>query len=116
MPGWLDVEGGRCAWNKAVDRPRYWSCRSPFPARDNRLDVEWTPSGVGVIISGDFPASRFALYTDPNGVCPEVFFGTVVEPGQTARWSRRYTFYEETNSDQPAGPMNQPPQPVNGLR
>lgn len=42
--------------------------------------------------TGDFQPYRFALFADPRGFCPEIFFRAKLKPGTTITWSASYHF------------------------
>ena len=37
------------------------------------------------------------FWADDITICPEFFIAIAIEPGQTQRWKRLYTFYEEVS-------------------
>ncbi|MFA9477943.1 hypothetical protein ACERK3_06485 [Phycisphaerales bacterium AB-hyl4] len=91
---WLVPEGE--AWR--FDRPivpgdnRYWAVSGEIPREKAGVTVGDRQTGQRVHVSGDFAMSRFALYADADSVCPERFVRFDVEPDETVRWTRAYTF------------------------
>jgi hypothetical protein len=76
----------------AIGKPRYFPSQASSPAGQNRLALQHA-SGQQVLMEGDFAVRRFALYTDPRALCPEVFFAAdALAPGQTLAWTRTYAF------------------------
>ncbi len=61
-------------------------------AQDNRVRVFDPQTQMGVEMTGDQPLTRAVVWGFDRVVCPELFVKVEVEPGQTMRWSHRYTF------------------------
>lgn len=62
---------------------------------ENALVVGDERSGQRVGVRGNFPISHFALFANPDALCPEVFVRRRLLPGKTTTWKRSYRF---TNS------------------
>jgi hypothetical protein len=52
------------------------------------------PSGVGVRETVDFQVTRIAVWGEPHVLSPEFFVTLAIQPGETAKWSRQYTFFD----------------------
>lgn len=77
----------------ALNRPHpAWEWSPENGAVENRIDMAWS-DGFGVLIEGDFPVRRFALWAKDEMICPEVFHRFELPPGASAQWVRRYRFY-----------------------
>lgn len=63
-----------------------------IPKELNRYYLGRRDRSATVESRGDYEASEFACYASPDGFCPEVFFRTIVQPGESVTWSRHYTF------------------------
>ena len=61
----------------------------------NHCIIRNTTTKAGVDIKGDFPLSGFNFYADTSAISPEFFVGISIEPDETQKWSRTYTFFEE---------------------
>lgn len=48
---------------------------------------------AGVACAGDVATSAFACYADRVAVSPEPFCALRLEPGESFRWTRSYTFH-----------------------
>ncbi|MBC8039808.1 MAG: hypothetical protein H7Y06_04630 [Opitutaceae bacterium] len=73
-------------------RAYYYESELPgVTAEQNRMHLTaGTP--YTVTITGDFPPARIAVYAQHRDFCPEVFFKAELQPGETAKWTRTYTF------------------------
>jgi len=91
----LKAEGGKIDLLEAVLAPAYTTAEQAVPSERNRLVIRNAQSGLGVEISGDFAVSRFALFADEQGVCPEIFGHWIIAPGQAVTWRRTYRFFAE---------------------
>jgi hypothetical protein len=70
----------------------YLSSRKKAPVQRNRLHVGRQGGTQSVDISNNFPLSRFALYADQRGICPETFHRAQLGPRQQSQWKRVYVF------------------------
>ncbi len=61
-------------------------------AADNVVCVRQESSGRSVTIHENFAPDECKMFSHKRAVCPESFKPIALEPGETARWSRRYTF------------------------
>ena len=43
-------------------------------------------------IAGDFPMAYMAYYADREAISPEAFCALSVQPAETFRWTRTYSF------------------------
>jgi hypothetical protein len=66
----------------------YWAFDSRISPDQNRLVVRRRDHALE--LSGDFEASRFALWIGEGGFCPEIFGLHTVMPGEVSRWQRVY--------------------------
>jgi hypothetical protein len=89
---WFEWEGGIIRITEAIQKGSYFPSVADSPEQKNRLVVRYE-GGAGVIMKGNFPVERFALFADERALCPEVFYGCEeLAPGATARWQRTYRF------------------------
>ncbi len=56
--------------------------------------VENRKTGAGVEQTGDLPISHFNFWSIRTNISPEAYVHLNIAPGQTARWTIRYRFYE----------------------
>lgn len=68
-----------------------WSVEPGSPRAAHRVILSST-DGRRVEIAGDFPAARFALWSNDTALCPETFFRALLSPYETVSWKRSYTF------------------------
>jgi hypothetical protein len=61
------------------------------PVSGNTFEVQLDGRAF-VTYQASAPPTRFALYADERGFCPEVFMRATVAPGATVRWSATYRF------------------------
>jgi len=92
--GILNTQGNVTRCTRVPRAPFY----APSPSTPNLPGVYWVlkhePSGVGLAESGSFGLSRFALWGHAHVVSPEAFNAVILEPGQSQRWHRRFTFFK----------------------
>ncbi|MHB1158660.1 MAG: hypothetical protein ACYC26_17695 [Phycisphaerales bacterium] len=89
---WLKLENNRLLLTQTIAKPGYQPFDCRVPADQNRLVLRNDRTGKTIEISGDFRITRFALYAQPDAICPEIFFTAELKPGQTASWNRTYSF------------------------
>lgn len=89
---WLKLENNRLLLTQTIAKPSYQPFDRQAPADKNRLVLRNDRTGKSIDISGDFPIARFALYVQPDAICPEIFFAAELKPDQTASWNRTYSF------------------------
>ena len=65
----------------------------PREVRYNYAEILQTASGRGLRISGDFELEHVAYFSTENTVCPELFKGFDLAPGETDRWTREIEFF-----------------------
>jgi hypothetical protein len=61
-------------------------------AKDNRVTMRHTPSGVSVRATGDKPLKKFNVWGIGSTLCPEPYVALELEPGKRAVWSWTYEF------------------------
>jgi len=59
----------------------------------NFWEMLHAPSGIGVKETVDFQVTRIAIWGEPHVLSPEFFITFTIHPGETAKWSRQYTFF-----------------------
>lgn len=64
--------------------------RSPA---DNVFRVENVATGAGFTVTGDRPLERAVLWSIRSTISLEPFVAVVADPGRTARWTYRYTYF-----------------------
>ena len=79
----------------------YWAFDGEIAPEANRLVVR--RGNLALEVTGDFTASRFALWVGEGGFCPEVFGLPTVEPGAVAKWQRVYRVLTEPTPPGPGG-------------
>jgi hypothetical protein len=89
----LDIHGNTIGWCKPVEKVFYavwdgFGSVTPF-----YWELVHREAGAGVRESGDKPAIRIALWGESHVLSPEVFVDVKIDPGETMRWSRTYTFF-----------------------
>ncbi|TVQ18082.1 MAG: hypothetical protein EA382_18135 [Spirochaetaceae bacterium] len=75
----------------AQERAKLFFRPTGTPARQ-RWSVENRATGTGMTIEADRPPQVSALWATRDQVSPEMNVTLTIEPGATARWSRRYEF------------------------
>lgn len=91
IPDWLIVDDRSLRFKRKITEPGY----CPFDVKNgilNRVLLANNTEKQSVEFSGDFSVNRFALYVQPDAVCPEVFIKNELEPNEEAKWKRVYTF------------------------
>lgn len=63
-------------------------------ASDYDFFVENRNTGAGVEQSGDLPISRLNFWSIRTTICPEAYVHLKIAPGESARWTIRYRFYQ----------------------
>jgi hypothetical protein len=61
-------------------------------AKENRVTMKHTLTGVSVRVTGDKPLKKFNVWGIGSTLCPEPFLQLDVEPGKKAVWSWTYEF------------------------
>jgi hypothetical protein len=85
-----------------------WRLLNDHPAPGDTPAVTVRNAGTGLFIhcDGDFALSRFALYVDPEVICPETFATFTIAPGETATWSRTFAFGRAAATTRPVVQMS----------
>lgn len=60
---------------------------------DHRFDLYNRKSKAGVRMVTDRPMDRLRFWSPSTTICPEPFIKLKIKPGQSERWSIRYSFY-----------------------
>ena len=60
---------------------------------DNVFRVENVATGQGFTVEGDRPLTRAVLWSIRSTISLEPFVAVAAEPGRTARWNYRYTYF-----------------------
>ncbi len=68
-----------------------------YTTEPHRWELICNPLKVGISEENDFSAGRFAIWGRNNVISPEVFVNIDLEPGQSMKWFRKYSFinYDE---------------------
>lgn len=61
------------------------------PASGNRVTLEHA-NGQAVTMTGDYPVTRFALWSIKTAICPELFYRRTIAAGDQAAWRMTYQF------------------------
>ncbi len=86
------VSGDTIAWDRTPGDYFLVSGEIDAPPDTSRWRLDCAANGLAVTCDMDFPPVRLTLYGRADVVCPEVYTGQHLEEGETAVWSRRYTF------------------------
>ncbi len=93
--GWSLVSDHDARWVGA-DFPapgRFW--RMPMnPAAEGQALKLSLKDGYSVRMTGSSAVTRLSVWVDETAICPELFSRFTLEPGETARWTRTYEFFE----------------------
>lgn len=84
----------------------FMQVNQPLTPAEAAVALEHAELGMRVRIEGDFPVFRAAYYFAPSSFSSEHFFRAAVAPGESARWSSRYTFEAAPRAGAP--PQEQP--------
>ena len=98
--GWQHVSARAVRWagERFLTTGQFWRQPLAPAAEAHEVTMTW-PDGAGVRIEGTSPVHRFAVWLERSAVCPELFSRFSVQPGETARWSRRYQFAVASDQD-----------------
>lgn len=55
--------------------------------------LEHDETRTGVLVEEDFPVCRIYNWYNPAALCPETFISLSLAPGESMRWTRKYSFY-----------------------
>ena len=89
---WYALADSSISIARPVTKGVYLPSACAATAEQNWLRVHCDPTGQSVLVKGDFPLARFALFADQRGLCPEAFIESTVQPGRSVRWTRTYEF------------------------
>lgn len=103
---WAKVDGRTVKIMAVPAKPGRLLNDRPAPGDTPAVTVRHAGTGLFIHCDGDFPLSRFALYVDPEVICPETFAAFTIAPGETAAWSRTFTFGVATPTTRPVGRMS----------
>ena len=92
---WYRLLGSSILIERPVTKGVYFPSVQAATAEDNWFQIFCDPTNQSVLVKGDFALTRFALYADERGLCPETFLETTVQPGQSVRWTRTYEFRDK---------------------
>jgi hypothetical protein len=95
LPQWLKSNDGVLCFSDVVNKPIHFPTDIKAGSKLNSITIFNKYTGQAVEVGGDFNIYRFALYAQPDAVCPEVFKKGVIEPSQFLRWTRTYKFKSE---------------------
>ena len=95
--GWMENAGAiehvdSLSWRKRPTGAFYHSVKELPTQAPSAWELHHEPTGVWVREETDVPWSAFSLFGTPEQISPEAFIAIRVAPGQTYRWSRRYSF------------------------
>jgi hypothetical protein len=96
LAGLAEVRGNEVHFlRRLVAQERFYTVLEGYApaARDYDISIENQKVGTGVRITADRPFSKLILWSRPRVVGPEPYIALRIEPGETARWETRYSFY-----------------------
>lgn len=106
---WLRHGKNRLTDFHPVAAGSYFASTQAAPADQNHFRVTHQKTGQSVLVHGDYPVSRFALWANQFFLSPEVFVAVRLMPGQSLRWRRSYEFHlnadPRSSNSSAAGPQ-----------
>jgi hypothetical protein len=88
----LDAQRRLCLSSEKIEpKGVYWGTPLEIGADLHQVTLRHR-SGEAVIISGNTPSVRFAIWADRTAICPELFIRHQLAPGASCRWTRTYRF------------------------
>ncbi|MBC2601717.1 pectate lyase [Puniceicoccus vermicola] len=98
------IESGESFTYSPVEKPRIQRYRAIEEEQSSLLRLAFFPSGISVSLSLSPSVEALHCYQDRGQFCPELYFATKLDPGETAKWSREFRFDDSdlrfvTNND-----------------
>lgn len=87
-------ENHQVTWQQPVSQTFYGQFKGFQEITPFYWELVHKEKGVGIRESGDFPASRIALWGESHVVSPEMFIDIRLNPGETKRWVRVFEFFD----------------------
>lgn len=88
----LRIDGQEISWNFQPKADFYGKLENISPELPHQWRIRHLPTKTEVEEESFFPPLRVAFWGKGHVISPEVFIEIKVNPGETQRWSRRYTF------------------------
>jgi hypothetical protein len=95
LTNWLESKTRKLLITKLIVRASYFSATVHSPRQTNHCVIANKACMQSVEVGGDFDICRFALYCQPDAICPEVFMKGGLESNQCRTWKRTYVFRTE---------------------
>lgn len=89
---WFTQKGRHLSINNPINQGSYSPSSSTSTPENNWLKLGHNRTGMSVTISGDFPVSLLAFYTQDDAICPEVYITQLLASTQSWTWKRTYKF------------------------
>lgn len=89
----LRIAGNDITLNGVPQKAFYCRPLGFFKAEGPQWELVYLPGGVGLREYDDFTPSRVAVWGTTHVISTEVFVDIHLQPGETARWTRRYEFF-----------------------
>lgn len=90
----VKLDGKKLTFTDKLDKGTVYGELSGFgkEAKESRVTMKHTPSGVTVTAACDKPLSACRVWAIGSAVCPEPFVQLDVEPGKSVEWTWTYEF------------------------
>ena len=88
------LEGNRMHLTDLISTNNLWTLVEGWPhsAAANQVTVVDETAKVGLRITTDRTPSKWVVYGEATGICPEIFIPVKLAPGETMSWSSEYQF------------------------
>ena len=88
----LSINGQEISWNFQPAEDFYGQLENISPEAPHQWTIRHLPTNTEVKEESFFTPVRVAFWGKGHVISPEVFIEIKVGPGETQKWSRRYTF------------------------
>ncbi|MFG0248428.1 MAG: hypothetical protein ACF8OB_06030 [Phycisphaeraceae bacterium JB051] len=89
---WMHMAGNRLVIEGEPGAVGFVQLNEPFTAKQADLTIQTSDGKLGIELTGDLPAYRFAHFFTANSYSPERFTRVSLEPDKQVSWQARYHF------------------------